>query len=323
MSHTTTVSIIVPVYNVEQYIEQCAISLFEQTYSKNIEYIFIDDASTDNSIKTLRNIANKYQNLNINISSNDKNIGPAGVRNLAFKKANGDYIIACDSDDWLEFNAIELLVTSANKHNADIVAAPFYTYNKNKQTIVSFPYGDTLALNSIPCDTLHFSLCNKLIRRSIITNNNLQAFEGRNYWEDLYISFRAIILSKQIVTIKQPIYHYRTNNNASLTKKNHKKVLADRLFYANEIIRWLETNNLTQQYAPFLNNIKFAAKIKMIRGEYIELDRWKTTFPESNVNIIKNHKTISLPYRIALQTINILPNRVTKILCKLLGKKCI
>ena len=118
----TKVSILIPIYKAEQYIEECLQSVFEQTYD-NIEYILVDDASPDHSIDIVNQTIRKYQekSQSVKIIINKKNLGIAKTRNILLNNATGDYIYFVDSDDFIKNNTIELFVSTALKENADIV----------------------------------------------------------------------------------------------------------------------------------------------------------------------------------------------------------
>ena len=105
------VSVLIPVYQVEDFIERCARSVFEQTY-QNLECVFVDDGSTDSSIDILNQIINEYPSLkdNVHIIHHQENRGLAAARNTAINSCHGDFVMHVDSDDWLEPDAAELLV---------------------------------------------------------------------------------------------------------------------------------------------------------------------------------------------------------------------
>ena len=102
------VSVLVPVYGVEKYIERCARSLFEQTYS-DLEYVFVNDCTPDQSIEILKKVMAEYpQRKNaVKIVNHAKNRGLAAARNTAYDNATGDFVTIVDSDDWLEWDALE------------------------------------------------------------------------------------------------------------------------------------------------------------------------------------------------------------------------
>ena len=116
------ISIIVPIYKVENYIERCVRSLLEQTYI-GIEYIFVDDCSPDSSISILKKVIKEYPTRidQIKIISHEKNMGLPAARNTGLKMAIGDYIFHCDSDDYVEKDMIEKMYQTAKEKDADIV----------------------------------------------------------------------------------------------------------------------------------------------------------------------------------------------------------
>lgn len=112
------VSIVVPVYNVESYIEECLQSVCSQTY-ENLEIICVDDVGNDRSMDVVRSFAVK--DCRIKIIEHDKNKGLAEARNTGLEHVSGDYVFFLDSDDWLVDDAIEKLLSSAMTNNADVV----------------------------------------------------------------------------------------------------------------------------------------------------------------------------------------------------------
>ena len=116
------VSILVSFFNVEDCIERCARSLFAQTYD-DLEYVFIDDCSQDRSVSVLMDVARDYPNRtnDIKLIRSSRNRGVATSRNIAIENSSGEFICFVDSDDWLELNAVELLVEKQQSRDADIV----------------------------------------------------------------------------------------------------------------------------------------------------------------------------------------------------------
>lgn len=300
------VSIVVPVYNVEHYIEQCARSIFEQTYD-NIEIIFVNDCTPDGSIERLKQIIQNYPQRigQTQIINHKHNCGLAAARRTGLKNSTGKYIINCDSDDYIEPNMVSILVSAATDGNHEIVASPFFMDSiagKNTTTKIT-DNKDYFNLNSIPIDTLHFSLCNKIFKRSLLIN--LDDAPNANCWEDLAMTARAFALSKSSMTINTPLYHYRMNSN-SLTAQAHEKRLLDQIAIARFIEKWFTCQNLDKKYSIFLRNLKFSAKIKYLRGNNRNFAAWKSTFPETNTGILC-YKHIPLHYRLLFYLANILP----------------
>lgn len=289
------VSIIVPVYNTHKYIKKCAISLFEQTYDR-IEYIFVNDKSTDCSYTNLLEAVSKNQHRICRIIDNEKNLGSSSSRNIGITKAKGDFICFCDSDDWVEPTMIEEMVNKALAENADVVVTPFYTNTFYEEKKVLFSNDEDISdLNNIPISFHYFSLCNKLIRSKFLKDNT--SIDGIDCWEDLSITSRIYALQVKVVLLNKPFYHYRKYEYHSLTSSSHERQLEDRLIYANYLTQWFEERKLTERYAQFLNHLKFMSKIKMLRTSPRQFKRWKNTFPESN-KYIMTYQDIPLKYRI-------------------------
>ena len=129
------ISIIVPVYNVEPYIERCIRSIMNQTFTEGVECILINDCTPDNSIRIVQQLINEYKgNIQFRILSNEHNQGIASVRNIGLQAAKGTYIQYIDSDDYVEPDMLETLYKKACGSSSDILVYDYYCENKN-QTI--------------------------------------------------------------------------------------------------------------------------------------------------------------------------------------------
>lgn len=217
-----TVSVIVPLYNVEKYIEKCATSLFEQTLKENIEFIFVDDCCTDNSLNILTDIIAKYpqRSSSIKILHHNQNKGLAAARNTGYAAASGQYIIHCDSDDWVAPNMYECLLVKAEAEKADVVFCDYIGVYKHKQiTFRQSTTNDPSAILSKLLDgTLHNGVWNKLIHRSLYEHLNMLWQDGVNMWEDVSIIPRLIYFAKNISYVNKPLYFYNQTNASSYTR---------------------------------------------------------------------------------------------------------
>lgn len=217
------VSIIVPVYNVEKYIERCARSIFEQTYH-NLEIIFVDDCTPDNSIKILRKVIQDYpeREEQVKILRHNKNRGLAAVRNTGVAAATGYFLMHVDSDDWIEVYAIESLVQKQEEDNADIVTG-LAVINENFQVSdVSDPHYQSKRemLDQIITTTTHHSLWPRLINLNLYRKYDIRSIEGLNVGEDWRTLAILTWYSRQISTVNKIIYHYNRSNNLSYTSYN-------------------------------------------------------------------------------------------------------
>ncbi len=220
------VSILVPVYHVEDYMERCARSVFEQTY-QNLEYVFVDDGTPDASIDILQKVIDDYPNRkdSIRIIRHEQNKGLAAARNTAIKSCHGDFVMHVDSDDWLEPEAAELLIKKQLETDADIV----YTrgnYLENQGSVKidckGWSTDRELLLTNILQDIATMCIWSKLIRRSLYTDYDVTIDELGSYYEDYQSLSKLIYYSKTIACLDAYIYHYnRANPHSIVTNALH------------------------------------------------------------------------------------------------------
>ena len=216
------VSICVPVYGAEKYIERCAKSLFEQSY-KNVEYIFVDDCSPDNSIKLLKNVVETFpkRKEKVKIIHHDRNRGVAVARNTCIEACTGTFVTFVDADDWIENDAVECLVRKQQEDDYDIVSAYTMQESSNQRTIRKQPL--TNAPEQLTLELLAhkytWGLWSRLIRTSLFRNYHINCKPGINNGEDVLIVIPLCYYSKKVATIEKPLYHYFTNPS-SITHKN-------------------------------------------------------------------------------------------------------
>lgn len=217
------VSVIIPVYGVEKYIERCARSLFEQTLD-DIEYIFVDDCSPDKSIAILENIIKEYQprlkkeHKNVRIERLSKNCGLPNVRRYGINLATGDYIAHCDSDDWVDVHMYEEMYDKAIEEDADVVVCDFCStdceneqyskglISKERENVIV----DVLLWRIAGC------LWNKLVRRKEYTDHDL-IYPTHNMGEDAALIVQILWNAKRISYLPEPFYYYYMNQT-SITK---------------------------------------------------------------------------------------------------------
>lgn len=213
------VSVLVPVWNVEKYIERCARSIFEQTYD-NLDIIFVNDQTPDNSIQILERIITEYPNREkqVRIIHHKTNRGLSAARNTAVDACKGDFVFHVDSDDWVEIKAIELLMKKQIETNADIVTGKAYTY----LGLDFFEYSDggtQLEKNQILVPlldgTISHSIWRRLIRRSLYKSNGIKSVEGVNVCEDFQVMVPLFYYSTVVAGIPDFIYNYNRMNNNS------------------------------------------------------------------------------------------------------------
>lgn len=297
------VSVIIPVYGVEDYIERCARSLFAQTL-KDIEYIFIDDCSPDKSITILLRIleAYPYRRSQVRIIRQPTNSGQAGARKEGIKLAKGEYVIHCDPDDWIELDAYEKLYNKAVETGADIVVCKHYEYDGVSNNIQGTIYEGN-AIDALILNKYTFTIWDKLVRNSIIQKYKILPFEGINYGEDLNISVRLYCYASTVTYLDEPLYHYDITRSSAITKTNYENLL---LSQAVQNLKMLDDflemrskelkNQSLNKYT--LSNQKFWLKWGLYANGKFEL--WSSLWPESHKHIMKI-KSIDWKYRVFLK----------------------
>jgi glycosyltransferase involved in cell wall biosynthesis len=216
------VSVCVPIYNVEKYIANCLNSLFLQSYN-NIEYIFINDASNDQSIEILKQKLEEFpqHKSKTQIISHLKNKGLAAARNTALKSLTGDFILWVDPDDSIALNAIELLVKKQKESNADIIIFKMCFQFKNHTTVSSIPHNSTpeQLIKAMLCRTTPVGVCGKFIKASLYKDFHIEVEEGINMGEDFQTTPRLVYYSKQISFLDKVLYYYNKTNENAYTKR--------------------------------------------------------------------------------------------------------
>lgn len=214
------VSILVPIYNVECYIERCVRSVLEQTYP-HLEFVFVDDGCTDSSMAIFDKIIHEYRPFKDNtiIIHHQQNMGLAAARNTALASCHGDYLIHVDSDDWIEPDAVELLVKRQQETGADIVYTCGY-YRHGTETAKSYCRNWSIDKESLLTyflqDKATICIWSKLIKKSLYTDNGISCDEQGSYYEDFQTLARLIYYSKTIASIDQFVYHHERSNPSSI-----------------------------------------------------------------------------------------------------------
>ena len=208
-------SIILPVYNVEEYLEECLDSLINQNYS-NYEIIAVNDGSKDNSLKILKKYQKKHPKL---IKVYDKeNGGLSSARNYGIEKSNGEYLFFVDSDDYILPNSLEIL-SKYLEENHDIIEYPFIAGTKEKS---SFEVMFNKDIDDVRKRLIvgRPSAQNKICKKELFTKNNLTFLEGV-YYEDLATMPKLALHTKKIKFIDEPLYFYRIRPNSIMTNKEY------------------------------------------------------------------------------------------------------
>ena len=301
------VSVIVPIYNVEKYLEKCINSLLSQTL-EDIQIILVNDGSKDNS----GTIAKKYAERNKDkvIYVEKENGGLSDARNYGLKYATGDFVAFLDSDDYIEKNAYEEMYNKAIEENSDYVECDFIWEYPNKAKIdKQYKYQNKNEMLSF----VRVVAWNKLIKRSLIIEHNLEFPKGLRY-EDVEFTYKLIPYINKFAYVDKPFIHYVQREGSIANVQNERT--AEIFTVLDEVIEFYKKNNIYEEYKEELeynyaryllcSSLKRMCKIKdkKTRKELLQktwkklncnFPNWKKNRILSTVNIDKNKymKTIN------------------------------
>lgn len=282
------ISVIVPIYNVSQYLKQCIDSIINQTYA-NLEIILIDDGSTDNCLEIMR----EYEKNDTRIKCYTReNKGLLYTRIDGVNKANGKYIIFVDSDDWLELNAIEILYNKITKYCADMVKCSYKMVNEKETIDVIMKENDTIfekeSLNKIyeelASNYIFHSVWSQLIKAEIIKKYIVNCDYSISMGEDIEINTHLLNKYSKIVITNDVLYNYRYNNSSisnSMAYDKTKKRVNDTIKAYNNLSSFIyenykkeyknalrksiiEINNKVLDFAN-INNLKYKEINKLLK----------------------------------------------------------
>lgn len=211
------VSILVPVYGVERYIERCTESLMEQTY-EDIEYIFVDDATPDRSIEILEDVVARYpkRRSQVRILQHKNNKGISAARNTAVAVAVGMYMLHVDSDDYIAKEAIEKLVYAAQTSKADIVIFDTIELRKDGEVLLKAEYENRETyIKGLLQHTNRCAHWNKFYRTDFYKHTSIQSVENVRLGEDYAVTPRLVHQAKKISVLHEGLYYYETRNQSS------------------------------------------------------------------------------------------------------------
>lgn len=269
--HNDLISVIIPVYNVEKYLEKSVESVVKQTYN-NLEIILIDDGSTDNSGKICDNLAKNDNRIKV---IHKENGGAADARNYGLSNSTGDYICFVDSDDYVSTEFVEKLYNAILEEDADMSVCDYLyagvdeTTWKNSKKKQKRNYTNIEALQDMfSCkQILEVILCNKLFKKSLFVDNKIKFPVGKMY-EDNFTMYKLFYYSKKITLIPDKLYFYvQTKNSVMRVKFNEKKL--QMLQCLEETKEFLKLHNC-KKLMPYYNVYSFSTKRSLINNMILD-----------------------------------------------------
>ena len=297
MNATPLVSYLVPIYNVEKYLESCLESIFGQTY-QNTEYVFVDDCSTDNSYDVLLSTLkkNNIPQEKYTIVRHPQNEGIAVSRADCIANAKGEYVQFVDSDDWIEPDMTETMVAATQSSQIDLIGCYYIKdFLSGKQTRHKENYSQSCAENIVLCINYDIStvLWKMLIRRSLFSNFTITPHV--DIVEDYIISVKLYFYANSFAVVDKYMYHYVQYNEGRVSFQTLRSI-TNHIKGVKEVEEFLESKGLvTPKISNLLNLRKFNIKSNFLTKNLFDIQAYKTTFPEADkvwrqINYSRNEK---------------------------------
>ena len=294
-------SVIIPVYNTEAYLERCLDSIIHQSLN-SMELLIINDCSEGNADV----IVEKYmKDTRVHYFKFEKNKGLSAARNFGLEKAKGEYVIFCDSDDWVDIFLYENMCQSLERTKADIaICGTKKEFPSGEETVVKAHFEKEIILNDDTAFkimtyqysfgvTITPSATNKMVRKSLLEKHSIRFLEN-TYYEDLLYSFQVMLFSNNVVCVPDYYYHYFRRDNSIIISISKHHIKSFYLIFS-EIKKILIDNDLFDIYK--FNYYKFGERFYnlIIRQifEFEEDETKKKELMEYSTTFIKKLITLS------------------------------
>lgn len=280
------VSVIIPVYKVEAFVERCVRSLMEQTL-QDVEFIFVDDASPDGSMDIVRRVTAEYDR-DVKILVHPENKGLPAARNTGLAEARGTYIFHCDSDDWPEKTMLEKMYDAAVTKGADFVYCDFFLdFGTGKRYMATPDYAspEEMVKDGFLVGNMKYNVWNKLIHRDLYYGVSFPS--GHGMGEDMTIIPLAT-RAKAVARVPEALYHYIKINANAFSATMSERHLADIRFNVNRAVAALsnwDTSDKEKYLAFFQLGIKLPFLFSEDKAQY---RLWKEWYPEADKFIPEN-----------------------------------
>ena len=285
------VSVVIPMYGVEQFIAKCAHSLLNQTLQE-VEFIFVNDATKDNSIEVLGQVIEQYpqRGADVRIITHKENKGLPSARNTGLAMAKGEYVFHCDGDDFVEPDMLEVLYDEAKNHKADIVWCDwFLSFGTNERKMKQPDYATpTEALKAMLGGAMKYNVWNKLAKRSLYVEHSICFPDGYGMGEDMTMLL-LFAHAQKVVYVPKPFYHYVKMNTGAFSQtfsEKHQVALKYNVQRTSEYLRDVFGHDLDQEIAFLQLEAKFPFLIMSGNPKFYRL--WEEWYPEANRYIPSN-----------------------------------
>ena len=281
------VSVVIPIWNTEKYLEKCLESILNQTL-RDIEIICVNNGSTDSCSKIISKFASSESRIKV-VHMEHGYISDA--RNKGLEYAQGEYLYFCDSDDWLELHALESWYTKSKKHDADLCILQERSFNRDEKKAVSLEHRILSLYGCLEDKAYTYKDMKNLFleryeawlhfyKREFYINENLY-YPPKTFYEDVIMHFKSIFYAKKIVFCFEPLYNHLFRSDSSLVMSNHTLEKLDAITYFKDLYVLLCDLNLADEYLSEYTNM-------ILRQMYFHLPSANTYNRKKLVSLFKN-----------------------------------
>lgn len=275
------ITVIIPVYNTEQYLKTCLESLLQQTF-QNFEVILIDDGAQDKSAEICDEYISRFSRIKV---IHQKNRGVSAARKIGLEMAYGKYMISVDADDWMEKDMLESLYLCAEQNDADIT---FCDYDK-----VFYDHVETVENQISELDKISYLKAqmvggmwgcywNKLIKISLYREHDIYPIIGVQMWDDYIFTNGCALYAKKIAYCRKVLYHYNQMNTGAITKSKSEKNHQDIVIVTSSFSKLIVKAKLDEVLEKEMIITKLRAKSYLLHSIYRNYDKWLMLYPETN-----------------------------------------
>ena len=303
------VSVVVAVYNVSNFIEQCVHSLFGQTLD-DMEFIFVDDGSSDGSIEAVKRVLAEYPHRKdqVKMLFHKENQGVAATKNEGIQNATGEYLIIADPDDFVELNMMEILYRKAVETGAEMVLCDYYKFGAGETTIkspIKIDNNEQADVSSIKDDLInrrrHPFFWVRLIHRSLFYKE-VSAWPKGRYAEDIVYGTVTAYYAQKIAYVDIPLYHYRLHDSSLAHSSDEKRCLAryyGSIENVNIVEDFLKRVGVSEKYwkGILIHKVRARNQLLPIVNKWSYRKLWFKTYPEINKMLFFGDKRYKSSYR--------------------------
>lgn len=289
-------SVIIPIFNAASFLSKCVDSLSSQTKKTGVEYIFVDDGSTDDSVHILRSllVSNSSFSSSTSVFCLPDHRGVGAAREEGIRHARGNYITFCDADDWVDSDIYEVICRHIVQSHSDIIVQDFIIYGIRSEEC--FSYSDQKIDNRL-ISGHWWMLWSHTVKRSLLQDHQITFVDGINFWEDMDFLMRVYHFAQNISYIHRPLYHYNCTNPQSFSSTNSGLSL---LPSCQRVIDHLSSFYQEQHVEPpvRLLALKQFTRDLYLKHSPVDWSAWRKRYPES-WRYVWRDSTFKFFYRIA------------------------